>query len=85
MPRENAHDKGRRLLTEGRLRVVTVSDRHIVAHCIGDSGERYLLTCDPRSWTCSCPALGRCSHLVALMLVVLRPLQGWGLAEDETP
>jgi hypothetical protein len=28
-------------------RVVTACDRHIVAHCIADSGERYLLTCDP--------------------------------------
>ena len=84
MPREDAATKGRRLLTEGRLRIVTASDRHIVAHCIGDSGERYVLTCDPRSWTCSCPALGRCSHLVALMLVTLRPLPTRGPGSDGT-
>ena len=78
MPRESAHVKGRRLLTEGRLRVVACSERHVVAHCIGDSGERYLLSADHRTWTCSCPALGRCSHLVALMLVTLKPLPNQG-------
>ena len=26
-------------------------------------------------WTCDCPAFGRCSHLLALMRVVLVPAQ----------
>ena len=70
--RESAHDKGRRLLTEGRLVVKAVSDRHISARCRGDSGEIYTLAADAQGWTCSCPAV-RCSHLVALQLVTLRP------------
>ena len=83
--RERAHDKGRRLLTEGRLRVVACSERHVVAHCIGDSGERYLLSADHQTWTCSCPAYGRCSHLVALMLVTLKPLPHGGPGSKGMP
>lgn len=75
MPRENAHDKGRRLLTEGRLVVKAVSDKHISARCRGDSGEIYTLAADPHGWSCSCPAV-RCSHLVALQLVTLEPPNG---------
>ena len=41
--RESAHDKGRRLLVEGRLHVRAVTERHITATCRGDSGETYLL------------------------------------------
>lgn len=74
MPRENAHDKGRRLLTEGRLVVTAVSERHVSARCRDDSGEIYTLAADHRGYSCSCPAIGQCSHLVALMLVTLKPL-----------
>ena len=74
MPRENAHDKGRRYLTEGRLEIRAVTDRHISARCKGESGEIYTLAADSGGWSCSCPAVGRCSHQVALRLVVLQPL-----------
>ena len=73
MPRENAHDKGRRYLTEGRLEIRAVSDRHVSARCRGDSGEIYTLAGDAQGFSCSCLARGRCSHLVALLLVALRP------------
>jgi len=72
--RENAHDKGRRLLVEGRLHVRAVTERHITATCRGDSGEIYLLAADDRSWTCSCPAASRCAHLVALQLCTIKPM-----------
>lgn len=76
MPRENADDKGRRYLTEGRLSVAFVkpSDQRVRAICRGD-GEQYRLGYDPvRSWWCDCPAkTSSCSHLVALRLVVLAP------------
>ncbi|MBA2742497.1 MAG: hypothetical protein H0U46_10850 [Actinobacteria bacterium] len=77
--RTSVHDKGRRLLTEGRLRVthVTPVQRLIVAECKGDTGEIYALGFDPvkREWRCTCKELkGRCSHLVALQLVTA--LQG---------
>ena len=74
MPRESAHDKGRRLLTEGRLEIRAVTDRHLTARCRGDSGEIYTLAGNAHGFTCSCPAVGRCSHQVALRLVVLQPL-----------
>jgi uncharacterized Zn finger protein len=80
VPRESAAVKGRRLLAEGRLAVLVAGDPArpglIVAECKGDSGAVYSLGYDPRSdrWGCTCPALGRCSHLVALMLVTRREI-----------
>jgi uncharacterized Zn finger protein len=69
--RENAQVKGRRLLAEGRLRVLAVDARSASAECRGDSGMTYALGRDKAGrWACSCEAKGRCSHLIALMLVV---------------
>lgn len=71
--RENAKDKGLRLLTSGRLRVLKVDGRTIVAECRGDSGAVYSLGHDPTRaphWRCICPATAACSHLHALWLVV---------------
>lgn len=73
--RENKQDKGRRMLTEGRLIVKSVGNGAvIVASCRGDSGEVYDLGYDPRKneWRCTCEALSGCSHLVALQLVVAK-------------
>jgi hypothetical protein len=71
---ENSAGRGRRYLAEGRLLVTTVTDRVVVAKCRGD-GEIYQLAGDPSGWSCNCPALTEnCCHLVALRLVVLRPL-----------
>ena len=71
--RENAAAKGRRYLTEGRLTVERVDGDLVGASCRGDSGETYRLGYDPaqQEWHCTCPARGRCSHLVALMLVTV--------------
>lgn len=72
----SVEDKGRRLLTEGRLTVVRVAGAVVVAKCKGDSGEMYDLGYDPRGngqWRCTCVARGRCSHLVALQLVTVKP------------
>jgi uncharacterized Zn finger protein len=76
MARENAHDKARRYLTEGRLRVIIV-DPHpvrrtpIIATVRGDSGEHFKLGYDNvlKEWRCTCAARGECSHLKALKLV----------------
>jgi uncharacterized Zn finger protein len=63
--------KGRRLLTEGRLRVLDVGAGTASAECRGDSGMTYVLGRDTSGrWSCSCEAKGRCSHLIALQLVV---------------
>lgn len=70
--RENAQSKGRRYLTDGRLMIRLVDAREIRAHCRGQ-GELYNLGHEPgRGWYCSCPARGRCSHLVALQCVTTR-------------
>jgi uncharacterized Zn finger protein len=70
--RENAEMKGRRYLIEGRLLVHAVTETTILATVRG-SGEFYRLGYSPEGWWCECPALGRCSHLVALQAVTVRP------------
>lgn len=66
--RESAEAKGRRYLAEGRLIISVAGRDRIDATCRG-SGEVYAVTYRRGGWSCSCPALGRCSHLTALMLV----------------
>jgi hypothetical protein len=70
--RGDKRHKAIRLLTAGRLRVLRVEGRLIVAECRGDSGEVYKLGHDPRNnqWRCACPAKTDCSHLCALWAVV---------------
>ena len=70
--RESAEAKGRRYLIEGRLIIRSIDSETIRATCRG-SGEEYEVGFDPGGWWCSCPALGRCCHLLALQLVTLVP------------
>ncbi len=72
--RETSEQKGRRYVIEGRLIVERVDDRSVVASCRG-SDTAYRLDFDPagQAWRCTCPARGRCAHLVALQLVTRRP------------
>lgn len=72
MTRESAETKGRRLLVEGRVVVEAVDSRRIVASVRG-SGAIHQVSYEPGGWSCSCPAPGRCSHLVALQLVCVAP------------
>lgn len=67
--RENAAAKARRYLTEGRLVVSLVHADRVRATCRGD-GRIYELNVDNDTWTCSCDAKGRCSHLLALGSVI---------------
>jgi uncharacterized Zn finger protein len=72
--RENAAAKARRLLAEGRVRVVDV-DVHagtVAAEVRGDSGFTYSVGHgEGGRWSCPCEALGsRCSHVQAVQLVV---------------
>ncbi len=71
--------KAERLLTSGRLIVREVGNPgkpgRIVAECRGDTGAVYKLGYDPAKdeWRCTCPELrGKCSHLMALQLVVVK-------------
>jgi uncharacterized Zn finger protein len=77
--REDVQAKGRRYVTEGRLRVIRSEDRVIRATCRGQ-GETYRLGYDHDSgWFCNCAARGRCCHLVALQLVTTAP---WPMAAE---
>ena len=71
MKREDARAKGLRYVTEGRLvvRLVDEGAGVVEADCRGGGAVHRLGHRDCR-WFCSCPARGRCAHLVALQLVV---------------
>jgi len=81
MPRENFTAKARRLLAEGRVIVTHVDGRDVRAVVRGDSAEIYSVTHHAGTWACDCAALGRCSHVQALMLVTV-PVGRAILAED---
>lgn len=69
MPRENAENKARRYLAEGRLIVHHVDQHAAHATCRGD-GTTYRLAYSRGRWQCDCPARTRCAHLYALGLVI---------------
>lgn len=71
MARESVEEKGRRYVAEGRLVVLAVDARIVRASCRG-GGAVYDVGFDGEAWSCSCPALRRCSHLVATQLVTVR-------------
>jgi uncharacterized Zn finger protein len=70
--REDAFAKGQRYLTEGRLTVDHVDATRVLATCRGDGARYDVGWTEEFGWSCSCPALGRCAHLRALMLVTVR-------------
>jgi uncharacterized Zn finger protein len=70
--RENADAKGRRYVSEGRLTVEEVGPDLVRATCKGSGRVHDCGWSRSLGWSCSCPSIGRCSHLVALMLVVVR-------------
>jgi uncharacterized Zn finger protein len=82
VPREDAQAKAARLAGSGRTTIRHVSDDAIVANVRGDSAMVYIVTWSPAGWSCSCPALGRCSHIRAVMLVLLEPLRAGGPGPD---
>jgi hypothetical protein len=74
--RENAHVKARRLLTEGRVRILNTSedDGFVSAEVRGDSACVYNVRFEARDggWSCTCPTLGvLCLHVRAVQLVVV--------------
>jgi hypothetical protein len=76
--REEARSKARRLLAEGRLTIRTIGRDAIIANVRGDSARIYAVVWDPTGWFCPCDAAGRCSHILAVQLVVLEPLPTGG-------
>ncbi|MDQ7910780.1 hypothetical protein RB614_40445 [Phytohabitans sp. ZYX-F-186] len=69
MSRESAASKAARYLAEGRLVVLRVVPGEVDATCRGD-GAVYQVTYRRGLWHCTCDARGRCSHKLALGLVV---------------
>lgn len=73
--RENAAMKGRRLLIEGRVRVVDVDEDagHALAEVRGDSAAVHTVTYDAGDggWRCDCPTRGLCSHIRSIQLIVV--------------
>ncbi|MCU1483673.1 MAG: hypothetical protein JWN67_419 [Actinomycetia bacterium] len=76
MIRENAVAKARRYLAEGRLIVTALDQRHVTATCRGDGALHQLAWDATNGWRCSCPARGRCAHLLALGAVTAVDLAG---------
>lgn len=66
--RESAATKARRYLAEGRLIVRRVDGPYALAFCRGD-GVMHRIEQHHDVGICSCPARGRCAHLLALGLV----------------
>jgi uncharacterized Zn finger protein len=66
--RASAAQKARTYLTEGRLILRRVDGPHVIAYCRGD-GALYRIEVHHDHGTCTCPARGRCSHLLAVGLV----------------
>ena len=70
--RESAHDRGRRLLTEGRVTLTRVDGPKVDAQVRGDTSRAHHVTHRPgQGWRCPCEARTRCAHLVSVQLVVL--------------
>lgn len=74
MPRENAAAKAARYLVAGRVVVTAVSPGRARAVVRGD-GRLYRVTVNGPDWTCTCPARGRCSHQLAVGLVIATDIE----------
>ena len=70
--RESVETKAERYLIQGRVSIVSADDRSITASVKGDSGH-YTAARNHSRWACSCPARGRCCHLLALQRVCSLP------------
>lgn len=70
--RENAASKARRYLVEGRV-VIEIAGRAGVVALVRGDGTHHRVSYDRGGWYCTCPARGRCAHLLAVGLIVSRP------------
>jgi uncharacterized Zn finger protein len=70
--RENAREKSRRLLICGAVSISRCDRSGVVAMVKGDSGMR-LVTYRAGVWSCDCPAVGMCSHGLAVAAVTAPP------------
>lgn len=66
---ENYRAKGLRYLVSGRVSIVRVDERGILAYVRGD-GHRWTVLHEYGAWSCDCPARSACAHLHAVRQVV---------------
>ncbi|MDP9165420.1 MAG: hypothetical protein M3O32_05075 [Actinomycetota bacterium] len=68
MTTENAVDKARRLLVEGRV-IITAAGPGFARALVRGDGALYAVTDDARGRHCDCPARGLCAHVRAVGMV----------------
>jgi uncharacterized Zn finger protein len=75
--RESVQTKGRRLLAEGRVEIVTRLPELALARVKGSEQVHTVRWERGRGWSCDCEAgARRCSHRVAVALVIIPESQG---------
>ncbi len=81
MNKESVVDKAHRYLTEGRVIVLVAGPGRVVATVRGDA-EVHQVAYERGGWRCSCPARGRCAHLLAVGLVTAPTTVRYGLPTE---
>jgi hypothetical protein len=72
-PRESVDAKARRYLGEARVKVDYAETFAVRATARGGAAV-YRVSYTGGSWSCDCPARGRCAHLAAVGLIAPRRL-----------
>jgi uncharacterized Zn finger protein len=70
---EDVTEKARRLLATDCVLVMSADESRVVARVRGDSGI-HDVEWDHGTWSCTCPAWGRCSHQRAVALCTMNPV-----------
>ena len=65
-----------RLLTSNAVQVQWATDQVINSAVRGDSGVHDVRWSRLHGWSCSCPCLGECTHVVATRGVTMRSVAG---------
>jgi hypothetical protein len=82
MTTPQTYAKANRYLTERRIAIIKRSKTTAIAYVQGDHGN-YITGGSDNGWTCTCPAHGTCSHIIAVeALVVQGKLQ---IAQEDKP
>ena len=81
MSKETVVDKAHRYLVEGRVIVLVAAPGRVIATVRGDA-EVHQVAYERGGWRCSCPARGRCAHLLAVGLVTAPTTVRYGLPAE---
>ncbi len=69
MTTARTYAKANRLLTDKRVKLFGHETNTADAFVQGDHGN-YFVAGDDHGWTCTCPAVGTCSHIIATEALV---------------